>query len=235
MSIFSMAILIAAIGQSSAVVSAGDAGRIEEQKRLEACVAKIQEDPANAYEDGLAWVNEGGRPFARQCTALALVQLGHAAEGAVRLEDLANASDGGSLRQRVLYLTQAGNAWLLAGAPEAALITLNNALSLGPNDPGLHADRAAAYMELELWEQAEADLEFALQGLRRDQSVWKMRAEVRLNLGDLEGAEFDIGKAMALDGTDIPTLLLRGRLREAKRLQAEDNDTQPASPIILID
>jgi len=210
MLILSAAILTVTMGQSAS----GTAGRAAEQERLEACIAKINENAAEAYEDGLAWVNEGGRPFARQCTALALIELGHAAEGAVRLEDLANADNGGSIRQRVIYLTQSGNAWLLAGAPDAALVTLNNAIKLNPNDPNLYADRAAAYMELEKWEEAEIDLDLAYQSLSNDTTILKMRAETRLNLQDLDGAELDIKEAMAIDISDVQTLLLRGRIRD---------------------
>lgn len=231
MAIIATALISLFMGQSAT----GTAARVDEQKRLNNCLVKIRENAEEAYEDGLAWVNEGGRPFARQCTALALVELGHAAEGAIRLEDLANASNGGSLRQRVIYLTQAGNAWILAGAPEAALTALDNALKLGPDDAALHADRAAAYMVLERWEEALVDLDFALGALRRDQSIWKMRAETRLNLGDLDGAEYDVGKAMALDATDIPTLLLRGRVREARRLDKLEKGGRRSAPVTLID
>lgn len=229
MLILSAAILTITMGQSAA----GTAGRAAEQERLEACIAKINEDASEAYEDGLAWVNEGGRPFARQCTALALIELGHAAEGAVRLEDLANAENGGSIRQRVIYLTQSGNAWLLAGAPDAALVTLNNAIRLNPNDPNLYADRAGAYMELEKWEEAEIDLDLAYQSLSDDTTILKMRAETRLNLEDLDGAELDIKEAMAIDITDVQTLLLRGRIREAKRERQDDEVIRTVSPRII--
>ena len=225
------AFVLITMGQSSA----GDLGRVEEQRRLEACIDQIKEDPAAAYDAGLAWVNEGGRPFARQCTALALVELGHEAEGALRLENLANASNGGSLRQRLIYLTQAGNAWLLASLPEAALVTINNALSLNQSDPHLHADRAAAYMQLEKWSEAEADLSFAHGQLPRDIEVLKMRAEARLNLGDLQGAELDVADAIAINSKDIPTLVLRGRVREAMRVRSEESISSNGSPLIIGD
>lgn len=223
--LFSTATLaLVAMGQSAT----GNIARADEQRRLEACIAKLDESPEEAYEDGLAWVGEGGRPFARQCTALALVELGHAAEGAIRLEDLASAEDGGSIEQRVIYLTQSGNAWLLAGDPDAALITLNNAMRLSPIDPNLNADRAAAYMELGQWGRAIRDLDIAHQGLPRDTSILKMRAETRLNLGDLTGAQNDVQDALAINPTDVPTLVLRGRVREAIRIQnGEVNDDQP--------
>lgn len=216
-------LLLTAMGQSAT----GNAGRADEQRRLEACIAKLDESPEDAYEDGLAWVGEGGRPFAKQCTALALVELGHAAEGAIRLEELANADDGGSLAQRIIYLTQSGNAWLIAGEPEAALVTLNNAIRISPIDPNLNADRAAAYMELGRYGSALQDLNIALNKLPRDTSILKMRAETRLNLGDLDGAMNDINDAMAVDRTDVTTLVLRGHVREAIREQGDASTEQP--------
>lgn len=218
MLISATAALLFALGQSGA----GDAGRLVEAQRLDACIVKIDENPEEAYEDGLAWINEGARPFARQCTALALVELGHAAEGAARLEELANAEDGGSLGQRVIYLTQSGNAWLIAGQPAAALVTLNNAIRLSPQDPELKADRAAALMELGKWGEAQTDLDEALVALPADGAVLKMRAETRLNLNDLSGAEKDIARAISVNAEDIDAYVLRGRVREAQRIQAAE-------------
>ena len=220
------ALVLTLIGQSTGAQT----DRLIEAQRLDACIAKLDADPEGAYEDGLAWVNEGGRPFARQCTALALVELGQAAEGAVRLEDLANADNGGSVAQRVIYLTQSGNAWLLAGAPEAALVTLNNAIKLSPTDPTLKADRAAAYMALGQWHSAERDLDIAARVRPYDTNILQMRAETRLQLNDLAGAEQDVNAAMALDDTEIPTLLLRGRVREALRLASDDAPIRSISP-----
>lgn len=217
MLITAASLAIIALGQSAS----GNAGRADEQQRLRACIAKLDEAPNEAYEDGLAWIGEGGRPLARQCTALALVELGHPSEGAFRLEELANAANGGSIGQRVVFLTQAGNAWILAGQPEAALVTLENALRLSPTDPNLNADRAAALIELERWSDAIADLDLAHNRLPKDISVLQMRAEALLNLDDLHAAREDIEVAMALAPENIDTLLLRGRIREAQRLQAK--------------
>lgn len=230
MSIFLASLIITAMGQSASVEA-----RVDEQKRLQACIARINEDPSEAYEDGLAWVYEGGRPFARQCTALALIELGHAEQGARQLEELANAENGGAIGQRVIYLTQAGNAWILAGAFEAAIITLDNAIRLNPHDPQLRADRAAALIELENWDEALGELDYALQAVPGDLSILKMRAETLLNLDEISAAERDVQSAMAIDGTDIQTLLLRGRVREAKRLQIEEEAVErlPVSPTIL--
>lgn len=198
-------------------------GRADERMRLEACIARLEDDPEGAYEDGLAWTNEGNRPLARQCTALALIALGHAAEGAARLETLANAENAGGVRQRVIFLTQAGNAWILAGAFEAALVTLDNAIRLSPYDPELKVDRAAALVELERWSEAVEDLDAIQNQLPLNKDILKLRAEAHLNLENFEQAEQDINAAMHLDLQDVQTLVLRGRIREAKRL-AEDTE-----------
>ncbi|MCA8903936.1 MAG: hypothetical protein KDA43_03675, partial [Hyphomonas sp.] len=113
--------LIAAAVSLALLQTAGEKLATAEQARLDACLARIQSDPENAYEDGLAWSFEGNRPGARQCTALALIALGHIEDGAARLVDLANASDGGTMEQRAAYLSQAGNAYIEADAPDQAL------------------------------------------------------------------------------------------------------------------
>ncbi len=222
---------LAVFGQSAGQVFTAQGDRLVEAQRLDACILKLDDDPEGAYDDGLKWINEGGRPYARQCTALALVELGQPAEGAARLEDLANAENGGSISQRIIYLTQSGNAWLLAGAPEAALVTLNNAIKLSPTNPLLKADRAAAYMALGQWTEAARDLNIAKRARPNDTSILQLRAETRLNLDNLDGAKADVDAAMAIDHTDIKTLLLRGRVIEAMRVDALSDDT----PIVTLE
>ncbi|MEO1407154.1 MAG: hypothetical protein AAFV54_11770 [Pseudomonadota bacterium] len=206
------ALFLTLIGQSTA----GDVGRLNEAARLGDCLAKIKEDPEGAYEDGLAWVNEGGRPFARACTAEALLELGHYEEAAIRLEDLANAEGTGSLSQRIVYLTKSGNAWLVAGQPEAANVTLSNAIRLSPRDPQLKIDRAVALMALDRWTDAEADLNDALVGLIEPAEAYRLRAETRLNLGNLKGAKEDVAKAIDINIEDVDAHVLNGRIKQAE-------------------
>lgn len=191
-----------------------------EAERLEACVAKIETAPEDAYEDGLAWTFEGNRPGARQCTALALIALGNVEEGAVRLENLATSSDGGSMEQRAVYLSQAGNAWLQIGAAEAATTSFSEALKLAPNETDLLLDRATSYMLIDKWDEALADLDTAIANAPGDAIAHQMRAEVHLNQDALDLAMKDVETSMAADPTNIDTLLVRGRVREAARLKA---------------
>ncbi|MBU1287968.1 MAG: tetratricopeptide repeat protein [Alphaproteobacteria bacterium] len=213
-----MSILAAAAISVALLQNIGADIAAREATRLDACIARIDVDAEEAYEDALAWSFEGNRPGARQCVALALIALGQEDEGAARLEELANASDGGTMEQRALYLTQAGNAWLVAGAPEAAVVTLTNALKIMPNEPNLLVDRASAQILLGKWPEAIKDLDKALEALPGLAAAHQLRAEARLNMNDLEPALADVKAAMAAEPDNIDTLVLRGRIREAIRL-----------------
>ncbi len=189
-----------------------------EQARLNACISLAETDAETAYEDSLRWLGEGARPAARYCQAMALIGLGNYREAAAGLEELANAENSGSLQDRAIYLAQSGNAWLAAGYLDAAVVTLTNALKLAPEDAGIRADRAAAYLGLEQWEEALADLDMALTKSPNSIDALQMRARAHLNLDQLDKAELDVNKALLLDRKNLDTLVLRGDVREAKRL-----------------
>lgn len=215
--------LIAALSGSVLLLQTlgSDLARAEED-RLEACVAKIEVSAEEAYEDGLAWTQEGNRPGARQCTALALIGLGSYETGANRLTQLARSSDGGSMEQRALYLTQAGHAWMQAGLPEAAARSFTDALNLAPGTPDLLLDRATAYIVTGNWDEALADLDLLLANVPGDVTGHQLRAEVHLNKNNLALAKQDVDAALAGDPTNIDTLLVRGRVREAIRIAEDD-------------
>lgn len=217
MSLLAMALAILPVSQS-AIAAIEQA----EQERLNACIELADEDAEAAYEEGLRWLGEGGTPSARYCTAVALLGLGNYREGAARLEELANAPDAGSEADRALYLAQSGNAWMTAGYPDAAVTTLTNAIKLAPNDADIRTDRAAAYLLLEKWQPAIDDLDMALSAYPNDIEALRLRARAYLNLENLEKAESDMSRALLLDTRNIDTLVLRGDIREAKRLAVEN-------------
>jgi tetratricopeptide (TPR) repeat protein len=197
-----------------------------EEARLEACVAKIETDPENAYEDALAWSFEGNLPGARQCTALALIALGNYDTGAARLESLATSTDGGTMEQRAIYLSQAGQAWIMAGAPEVAVISFSDALTMAPGMVDLLLDRASAYILIEEWDKALSDLDLALANSPGFGPAYQLRAQVYLNRKSYDLAMRDVEAAMAADPKNIDTLLVRGRVREAIRVAEEDGVPQ---------
>ena len=203
------------------LLSAAEELAREEEQRMESCLTRLETDPAGAYEDGLTWLSESNRAYARHCTALALIELGHAAEAAARLESLANAPDGGTVEARAIFLSQAGNAWLLARNPEAAEVALTSALKLSKDDPESLKDRARARLLLEKWAEAENDLSAALYLKAHDVDALRMRAEARLNQDDRQGAYEDVQIARELAPDNVDVLVLRGRVREAQRLAGE--------------
>jgi tetratricopeptide (TPR) repeat protein len=194
-----------------------------EQARLEQCIEKIDRDAEGAYQDGLTWLAVGNRPAARQCAALALIALGEEAEGAARLEELANAPDAGSSEMRAVYLAQSGNAWLMAGMPAEAVVTLTNALKLRPGDGELFKDRARAHVTLKQWTEAGDDLDRAIIQSSGDVESFRMRGHVRLKQGRLGEAWQDVEAAMKLAPTDVNVVVLRGDVREAMRREGMED------------
>ena len=207
------AILSILLGQPSAITDTIRA----EKERLNACIEKIETHPGEAYEDALAWLNEGARPNARYCAALSLSALGHHAEAASRLEALAKLKGSGTLGERAVFLTQAGNAWLSAGLADESIIAFTNALKLQKTDPELYKDRAAALMAADRNFEATQDLNQALTFNPIDAEAYRMRALSYLLQDAHDLALQDIETSMRYDPSNIDTLLLRGEIREAKR------------------
>lgn len=217
-----MSLIALAAGIALILQSAGTEIAKAEEARLQACVEKIEADPENAYEDALAWTFEGNRPGARQCTALALIALGNYDTGAQRLEALATSSDGGSLEQRAVYLSQAGHARLQAGAADLAVVSFTDALKLAPGTLDLLLDRASAYMLLGEWDKALSDLDLALANSPEHGPGYQLRAEVHLEKQAYDLAMRDVQAAMEADPSNIETLIVRGRVREAIRISQQD-------------
>ena len=221
-----MSLIALAAGAALMMQSAGAEIAKAEDARLQACVDKIETDPENAYEDGLAWSFEGNRPGARQCTALALIALGNYETGAERLESLATSSDAGTMEQRALYLSQAGHAWIQAGAPEVAVVSFSDALELAPGTVDLLLDRATAYILLTEWDKALSDLDLALANSPGYGPGHQLRAEVHLEKRAYDLAMRDVEAAMQADPSNIDTLVVRGRVREAIRIAEQDGIPQ---------
>lgn len=189
-----------------------------EMDRLQACIEKTETAPEEAFEDSLAWLSNGNRPKARYCNALSLLALDRLEEGAARLEALATAPDAIELQDRIIYLAQAGNAWLAGNYPDAAIVALSEALKLEQDDPDIYKDRAAAYLAVERWIEGVDDLNAALQLNSSDAEALSLRARAHLATENLPAARADMEEALALDPENIDILVLRGDIREAIRL-----------------
>jgi tetratricopeptide (TPR) repeat protein len=177
------------------------------------CLDAARKTPATALAPAEAWRAQGGGFPADHCAAVALFGLARYPEAAQRFEALAGAmmERGPDLRADVLQ--QAGQAWLLANAPDKAKSDLDAALSFTPKDPDILIDRSRADAEARDWKGAVADLDraLALAPGRADALVY--RASAWRQLGDLDRARTDVGAALAASPDDAAGLLERGNIR----------------------
>lgn len=216
MSLIALAMITMPISQSASADIAA-----QEQIRLNTCIQMVEDNPTEAHEDSLAWLGNGNRPRARYCNAISLIALERYEEGAARLEALANAPDAIALEDRALYMAQAGNAWLTASYPEAAITALSEALKIDPRNGDYFKDRAAGYLAIERWTEAIDDLTTSLNLQPSDPEALSLRSRAYLAMEDLTNAEQDMKAALAQDPRNIDILLLRGDVREAIRVSRE--------------
>ena len=184
-----------------------------------ACLEKIAVDAETAYEEAMIWQGDGGGRRARHCVAMSLFALGHADEAAFRLEKIAKAPDGGTPAMRAGFYVESADLWLEAGLPRKAYDAASAGLKLVKSDADLRIVRARAYAAMDRWDYAETDLSSALAYNPDHARTLRYRADARLRQGKLVQAKQDIDSALKIDGKDIDTLLVRGKINEAMRLE----------------
>ncbi|MEN9855324.1 MAG: hypothetical protein RL186_1516 [Pseudomonadota bacterium] len=210
-----LALTISCLSFASPAAAAPDAS---DMARLQACIAKIDTAPEEAFEDGLVWRSQSGGTHAEHCIALARIGNGDVEVGATRLAALAQAPDAGDSDDRALLLAKAANAWMLVPNYDAARNALDAALRLKPDEVDLLIDRARALAGLGAWQDAQSDLTRALSKRPRDGLILRLRAETHIQLNNHAGAQADVTAALALNPKDIDTRVMAGRVREAQRL-----------------
>ena len=194
------------------------------------CLEEIVDDPEAAFENAMIWQSQGGGRRARHCVAKALSALGHAGEAAIRMEKIAKAPDGGTPTMRAGYYVQAADLWLAAKQPRRALDAASAGLKIARSNLDLRILRARAYGALGRWDYSEIDLTSALAFHPNNPRALRARANTYLKQGNLAKAKADIDASIRTDNTNIDSLLLRGRINEAIRLQPD-----PSEKIILLE
>lgn len=213
------ALLCASLALAAAAPATAESAR----ERYARCMELARESPMKAQEEAIAWRMAGGGLPARHCEAAALMGLGRH-EGAARLyQDMAEQAPRRMMRADLL--AQAGQAWLLAGAPAEALKMQNAALDLRPDDPELLVDRAFAHAEAEDLPAAVADLSQALRLQPGNADALAYRAHAQRRLGNPGAAALDAERALELAPDHPLALLERGRLaRREGRVAAAHED-----------
>jgi tetratricopeptide (TPR) repeat protein len=203
-----LAVLLAsapALAQETAPVSDG-------QARYEACMARAGTDPMTALISARDWAAADGGEAAEHCRAVALIGLGRYPEAGEALEVLAEAYGPERGDLRIALLTQAGQAWFLAGALDRAERVQSAALTAAPGDVDLLIDRSLTLAAGKRYWEAIDDLNEAnaLAPGRADVLVY--RASAYRLLESYELAMEDLRAALAIAPNDPVALLERGNL-----------------------
>lgn len=178
------------------------------------CMALTRSDPNAAFDAAVSWKGLGGGDAAEHCAAAALIGLGEPAQGAGRLEDLAQRLRADA-SVRAELLAQAAQGWLLANNVERAENVLNAAIGLAPKNGALYVDRASVRAQRKDYEAAADDLDEAIALDPYDVDALALRASARRHLDDNEGALWDAEEALRIDANSTAALLERGILRHA--------------------
>ncbi len=91
-------------------------------------------------------------------------------------------------------------------------------MTITSGDPDLFIDRARARALQSRFDDAAEDLTVALSVRPGDVLALRLRADAYLEQGELDRAERDVAAALDIAPHDVDTLVMRGRLREARRL-----------------
>lgn len=189
--------------------------RIAQGPDYERCLGMLNTDPSGARTFADAWFATGGGDGAAHCLALATIALGEPDVGADQMDKLAGASRAPAAARAAVY-GQAGQAWMMASAPDRALASTTLALSMTPDDPDLLIDRSIAAATLDRYHDAIDDLTRALDLEPRRPDALVFRAAAWRHLDQLELAQDDIDRAFMLDPENPDALLERGILRQRR-------------------
>ncbi len=198
-----------------------DYGSVTGKGQYKRCLDRIPIDPDGAFDMGTSWRDQGGGAPARHCIALALVELGHYGEAAVRLEMLTQQAGAGDVALRAQILSQAGNAWLLEEQGERAVQAFSAGIDLAAQDARIDPlmlvyDRARAHALLDQWGEAEDDLTSVLKRRPEFVSALVLRASARRNLGKFTDARKDVRAALQVVPDDPGALIEMGLQHSAQ-------------------
>jgi tetratricopeptide (TPR) repeat protein len=194
----------------------GLATSTEETSRYQRCVTAAEKNPAEGFEEAMAWRDGGGGHAARHCVAMALFYLGQPAAAAVRLEELAERARAVPPVLRARVLAQAGSLWRLSGDIERSHAALTTAIQAVPDQPDLYVDRATSLAAAKNYWEAIDDLNKAIDLEPRYGIAFAFRAAAYRFVDSLDLAADDAEQAVRL-APDLPEgWLERGILRRLR-------------------
>ena len=198
------------VAPSAASAQSAELARSE---RYAKCMALARGDPDIGHKAAQAWRADGGGLAARHCTAVALLGLGHYEQAAQMLQTLAESAPAKATGFGHELLSQAANAWMIAGKPGTAYAVQTKALKARPNDVELLIDRSISLASTAKYWEAIDDLNHALDVDAKRVDALIFRASAYRRLDTLVLAEEDIARALAIAPHHPEALLERGNIR----------------------
>ncbi len=179
------------------------------------CMKMTRTDPDAAFDWALDWRDTGGAEAARHCIGVALIGLKLYKEAGNRLETLAQEIKNNKKVQAGIF-AQAAQARHLERKLPQAIILLNTALKIYPNNLAYMVDRATVHAERGDYKAALIDLNFVLAKEPAQIDALIFRATALRFINKLTDAEMAIFNALELDENNPDGLLERGIIRRLK-------------------
>jgi tetratricopeptide (TPR) repeat protein len=179
------------------------------------CIMLVQSNAKKALSYAQAWklqANSSDMVAAIHCSALALSVLGHNAESATALSQVAISMDLSPRVVRADVYAQAADAWILASDLARAHTAINQALTLDPRVNYL-IKRANIYALEKDWDRVRIDASEVLSELPTSVDALILRATALRNLGYPKAALVDAEHAIASAPHDLSALLERGYIK----------------------
>jgi tetratricopeptide (TPR) repeat protein len=208
--------LMASPAEGQAPVDPGVGSDAVQARLYSECMDLARRDAAAADKMAANWLKNGGGDGARHCAAVAALTGGRYAEAGRQFEALARESNSGKQGLKAELDAQASQAWLIAGETEKALASINRAIERGGDDSERLIDRAIIYGSREKFWEALDDLSAVLDRQPRRADVLVLRATAWRRLGNLDLADDDIDRAVAIAPANVEALLEQGVIRQRR-------------------
>lgn len=237
-----LAALVCILSQMGAL-----AQETSETSRYNSCMQMARDKPAEALNVALLWIEDMGGAPARHCEAVSLFNLAEFGEAGARFELIAEdirvgrgmPTVGGKkyAADSVMFasiLSQAAQAWMLAGELDRAHDAASRALSIVEKGSAVHIeillDRAQISAADEDFGLAMEDIEAALTFAPDNLVALLFRSAAQRAIGNYAEAKKSIDRAYAIDGKNPSILLERANI--AYMLGNKDAATQDLLTIL---
>lgn len=171
-------------------------------QRLTRCLHRASDLPDIAAVESEAWIKKGGGDPAKVCHAFAQFHRGEFQTAAKEFSELAKKREKKNPKQASSLHTQAGLAAMRDNDHKTAEAEFTAALKGEPHDPDIWMDRATLRAATERYWEALADIDKSLDLMPDAPEALQLRGQIRMKLGQDNGAKADFERAKTIKETD---------------------------------